>query len=321
MKYQIGFTVMALIAFMAMDLKAQKMSHLEHVELGKVKWYRDYDEATQAAKDQGKDIVVLFQEVPGCATCRNYGHNVLTHPLMVEALENSFIPLTIFNNKGGDDRKILTKYKEPTWNNPVVRIINSDGDNLINRIAGDYSAKALCNSMISVLKKQGKEVPEYLNLLALELSTASSYQVTEKYFQMYCFWTGEKQLGQIDGVIDTESGFMNHAEVVKIKYDSDLVSESELENFANKNNMRPVDKKGKYSVATNDVHYYLKNSKYKYIPLTELQKTKINSALGNRNSPERYLSPKQQRWLQTVSSGSKNLSDVDFIDAWSSKES
>tara|TARA_B110000259_G_C13981203_1_gene388689 strand:- start:623 stop:934 length:312 start_codon:yes stop_codon:yes gene_type:complete len=71
----------------------------QNEELGKVQWYRNYGEAVAVAKKENKAIVILFQEVPGCATCRNYGHNVLSHPLMIEGLENSFVPLAIFNNK------------------------------------------------------------------------------------------------------------------------------------------------------------------------------------------------------------------------------
>ena len=41
---------------------------------------------------------------------------------------------------------------------------------------------------------------------------------------MYCFWTGEMQLGGIDGVIKTEAGFYYGREVVKVWFD-----ESELE--------------------------------------------------------------------------------------------
>ena len=59
-------------------------------ELGKVSWYRDYEQALSVSKKENKPVLILFQEVPGCATCRNYGHNVLSHPLMTEAIENEF---------------------------------------------------------------------------------------------------------------------------------------------------------------------------------------------------------------------------------------
>ena len=76
--------------------------------------YRDYDKA----------LAVAAKEVPGCSTCRNYEHTVLSHPLMVEAIESLFVPLAIFNNKGGKYKKILGQYGEPSWNNPDVRIVD-----------------------------------------------------------------------------------------------------------------------------------------------------------------------------------------------------
>ena len=70
-------------------------------ELGKVNWIRDYDQALEQSKTQDKPVFILFQEVPGCSTCKNYGNNVLSHPFIVEAIEDNFIPLVIYNNKGG----------------------------------------------------------------------------------------------------------------------------------------------------------------------------------------------------------------------------
>ena len=35
------------------------------VELGLIDWMRDFDEAVLASKEQGKAILLLFQEVPG----------------------------------------------------------------------------------------------------------------------------------------------------------------------------------------------------------------------------------------------------------------
>ena len=84
-------------------INAQTNFSEQSEELGKVHWYRNYDKAVEESKKTNKDILILFQEVPGCATCRNYGQNVLSHPLMVEAIETSFVPLAIFNNKGGQD--------------------------------------------------------------------------------------------------------------------------------------------------------------------------------------------------------------------------
>ena len=273
---------------------------IQSEELGKVKWYRDYDQAIVAATKENKDIVILFQEVPGCSTCRNYGHNVLSSPLMVEALENSFIPLAIFNNKEGKDKQILEKYNEPSWNNPVVRIVDSKGINLTKRIGNDYSALTLCKRLKQALTIRGTPVPEYIKTLEKELVSLSSTHIREASFEMYCFWTGEKQLGKVDGVLDVEAGFINNKEVVKVKYDNSILSESKLKNYAEQQNFRPTNNSDNYKTAVNDVHYYLLHSDYRYLPLSELQKTKINSAVGSKLPAEKYLSPQQPKWLHFI---------------------
>lgn len=290
-------------------------------ELGKVHWYRNYDKAVAAAKEANKDVLLLFQEVPGCATCRNYGHNVLSHPLMVEAIETSFIPLAIFNNKGGHDAEILKKYKEPSWNNPVVRIINTSGRNVVSRISGDYSAVTLLKRMGESLTSRGRDIPQYMTLLEQELSAKATGSLKEKHFQMYCFWTGEKQLGKVDGVLNVESGFMNYGEVVKVTYDSKKVKEEDLEVYAKKNSFRPVASNDSYRTANSDVHYYLKHTDYKYLPLTPLQQTKINSAIGQGKNPQAMLSPLQRKWLIQIKKKSitpKVLLTSDFEKAWAS---
>jgi len=336
MNYKIVGLISVILFFLLYNLisqgmetqKAEQNTSLDRVhpiqeeELGKVNWLRDYQEAIDQAKKEKKDVLVLFQEVPGCATCRNYGHNVLSHPLMVEAIENSFVPLAIFNNKGGKDKEILEKYNEPSWNNPVVRIIDAQGENVVPRISNDYSASTLSLRMKQALVQKKVIVPEYLNLLVQELTAAQANRVDEKYFKMYCFWTGEKQLGSLPGVLSTQSGFMNHSEVVKVSYDSKFISEDQLDAHAQKNNFKAIEQ-GKYKLSSNDLHYYLQRTDYIYLPLTELQKTKINSSLGNNKSGEKYLSPTQKKWLAEMKYSTKkkkNLFQTKFIEAWSMKK-
>lgn len=287
-------------------------------ELGKVSWYRDFDTAIALSKKENKPVLILFQEVPGCATCRNYGHNVLSNPLMTDAIQNEFIPLAIFNNKGGNDKKILQKYKEPSWNNPVVRIVNSNGDNLVPRVASDYSAKGLYNAMLKALQVSGQEIPEYVKLLGKELSAVHSEEIKETYYSMYCFWTGEKQLGANEGVLNTEAGFMKGREVVKVTYAPEIISDQTLASFAKQNKMSPITKDSSYHASEKDEDYYLQHSAYKYLPLSKLQRTKINAALGNQQSAEKYLSPTQCVWLQELqkSSSSKIRFNDDFKTSW-----
>ncbi|MFC7357608.1 VPGUxxT family thioredoxin-like (seleno)protein, type 2 [Jejudonia soesokkakensis] len=288
-------------------------------ELGKVAWLRDYDAAIQLSAKHNKPILILFQEVPGCATCRNYGHNVLSNPLMTEAIENEFIPLAIFNNKGGNDAKILKKYNEPSWNNPVVRIVDQNGDNLVRRVASDYSAKGLFDAMVTSLKKYGNEIPEYMQILGKELSAVNNQK--EAYYSMYCFWTGEKQLGSNEGVLNTEAGFMKGREVVKVTYNPEIIADQMLTSFAKQNNMSPINKDSSYRASKKDEDYYLQHSNFKYLPLSPLQRTKINSALGSRQNAEKYLSPKQLKWLTSLRTSEKKVRfDKEFNEAWASVE-
>ena len=60
-------------------------------ELGKVNWLRNIEEGIAQSATSKKPVFLLFQEVPGCSTCRNYGQNVLSHPLIVEAIESLFV--------------------------------------------------------------------------------------------------------------------------------------------------------------------------------------------------------------------------------------
>ena len=69
------------------------------VEVGTVKWSRDLDSALADSEQSGKPVFLLFQEVPGCAGCQKFGREVLSQPLLVEAIEDEFIPVVVFNNR------------------------------------------------------------------------------------------------------------------------------------------------------------------------------------------------------------------------------
>ncbi|MDX1462928.1 MAG: thioredoxin family protein, partial [Marinirhabdus sp.] len=221
-------------------LRAQQQTnpYNQDEELGTVAWYRDYDAALALSAKENKPVLIFFQEVPGCMTCRNYGHNVMSNPLLVEAIEKEFIPLAIFNNKSGADAQILKKYNEPSWNNPVVRIVNSKGDDLVRRVASDYSAKGLYDAMLKALEKEGKSIPGYIKLLGKKLSLSPSHR-KERTYQLYCFWTSEKQLGSHDGVVETIAGSQG-AEVVKVTFNPTDISAHQLDANAIQHKMKPI---------------------------------------------------------------------------------
>jgi len=259
-----------------------------HTELGDVQWIRDYDKALELSQKNNKPVFILFQEVPGCATCRNYGNNVLSDPIIVEMIEDLFIPLAIFNNKGGDDRKILQKYSEPSWNNPVVRIVNAKGEDISGRLAGNYSKAGVVDRMVKSYDILGKKIPTYADVIHRELND----QTEEAYYSMYCFWSGEAHFGNEDAVLSTEAGWMNGKEVVKVLYDPTEISKKDLDAHAVNGKCRSEQYNNNFRV-DNTPQYYLENSPYAALDLTPAQRTKVNAALGSRQDPKKWLSPRQ----------------------------
>lgn len=308
--------IFILIGFLTINSKSENNNP---TELGTVHWLRSYNEAIAKSKTEKKPVLILFQEVPGCSTCRNYGQNVLSNPLLVEAIEEYFIPLAIYNNKGGADAKVLKMYNEPSWNNPVVRIVNAEGKDIVKRVGSNYSKQGLYSAMNNALENYRITPSPYFKLLGLELNSSNSPSVKETYYQMYCFWSGESHLGTKEGVLATEPGFMSGHEVVKVKYDEAKISKEELDLFASKASCSPIKKANNYRV-DKDPQYYLKNSKYKYLPLSAIQKTKINSALKLKQDASIYLSPKQKLWLNQAEP-KEPLYAIDFEKAWDKRSS
>ncbi len=290
----------------------------QSVELGQVSWYRNYDQAMSKARKENKSVLILFQEVPGCATCRHYGQQVLSHPLMVEAIENLFVPLLIHNNKAGADRQILRQFDEPAWNNPVVRIVDDQGKDVVDRLAGDYSSLGLYRMMERALAIDQRQQPEYLKLLGQELAARQHGNIGKVCFKMYCFWSGEAHFGALEGVLSTEPGFVGGAEVVRLSYDKNAISQFNLTEYADQANCTAVPISTAFR-KDKDPQYYLKQTPFKYVPLSPLQRTRINSALGLRQTAEKYLSPRQLVWLRSFQAGKgdkKVRYSQDFAKAW-----
>jgi thioredoxin family protein len=268
------------------------------VELGDVHWLRSFDEAQGRSKKEGKPILILFQEIPGCETCKNYGSKVLTQPLIVEAIEMEFIPLAIHNNKGGHDAEILRRFNEASWNNPVVHIVDSEGSNVVPKLSGNYTIAGISTLMTNALIKQNGKAPVYLQLLTDEL-TAQQKGTAKATYSMYCFWTGEALFGKLNGVVKTTAGFEGGKEVVMVEFNPAVISKTELDKIA-QNQKCSVSIGGSFRPDATP-KYYLSNSTYKNIPMTEIQKCRVNSALGEGQDPKMFLSERQIAMLDATS--------------------
>lgn len=65
----------------------------------------------------------------------------------MKSIESQFIPLLVYNNKGGRDAELLKKYKEPAWNFPVVRFVDGRGHDLLDRQDRIYTVEGIRKRM------------------------------------------------------------------------------------------------------------------------------------------------------------------------------
>lgn len=87
----------------------------------------------------------------------------------------------IRNNVSGYEKDVLERYSEPTWNNPVVRFVGSDGKDVIPRKDRVWSTAQLLPRMKAALEGHGSSVPHWLSTVAEE---AGSGDVEAAVFAM-----------------------------------------------------------------------------------------------------------------------------------------
>ncbi len=282
-------------------------AHAENpVELGAVEWTTDLSAAQEVSAETGRPVFVLFQEVPGCQGCQEFGSGPLEHPLLVEAIETLFVPVSV-NNRGNTakDKELLARFEEPYLNYPVVRFLDADAIDVIERKDRVYSNGALSARMIEALEQRDAEVPEYLRLFALEHSDRAHAQAT---FQMHCYWEGEAALGAIRGVVTTRSGWANGAEVVSVTYNPTVIDEKALYTVADRSecSVVTVPTENVRDAKASDQTFALRRTEYRYVPMTLAQRTKVNSAIRLRVDPDVYLSPRQLELLEHVRTARTN---------------
>lgn len=236
------------------------------VEVGAVSWSRDHDAALAAAKKSGRPVFLLFQEVPGCAGCRQFGRDVLSDAGVVKSIEENFVTLLIHNNKPGKDAQILKKYDEPAWNYQVVRFLDAEGRDLIPRKDRVWTKPELMERMKAALEKAGRPP-----------MAAATRRVA---FSQACFWTGEMKLGGIDGVKRTEAGFLGGHEVTLVDYDPGKISLEALKRQASAAGVADetyLTLDGYRKAPESDQKRQLQGTKYARMKLTPEQAAKVNA--------------------------------------------
>ena len=301
-----------IIPLVSLILSTPSFAARNPIEVGDVTWSRDYEANLKLSAASGKPILLLFQEVPGCAGCQKFGKEVLSNPLLVEAIEDEFLPVLVYNNRnGGNDSRLLKKFNEPAWNYQVIRFIDGEGKDIIPRRDRIWTTEAVASRMIQALEKAKRPVPEYLKTLKAEANETSQ---AETAFAMYCFWTGEVAIGKLDGVISTEAGFLDGHEVTRVKYDKNKISLQALAEKASHARCaskvyKPAGDSSKlkgFPVGTLDTSYRTSRASdqkkqierwkaiHKIPGLSPMQKTKINAfARSDKRKALSYLSPRQ----------------------------
>ncbi len=266
----------------------------EYRELGDVMWLRDYDVALARAAERGRPVLLLFQEIPGCSTCLNFGHDVLANPLLVELIEDRFVAVAIHNNRPGKDAEILHRFSEPAWNNPVVYFLHADGQQILPKLADRYDPLGLYQKILSVLEALGQDVPDYFRLLRDDLMI--DYGLAKSaVFETPCFWSGETTLAQHPAILTTEAGWIDGDEVVRVWFDPRVADARALADFARAEGFSTIAATGFRSDEA--PQYYLSKSRFAHLALSPAQRSKINLAIPYQDRPERYLSPRQADWF------------------------
>ncbi len=292
-------------------------------ELGAVRWGRDLDTALQKSKQTGQPVLILFDEVPGCQTCVRYGQAVLRHPLLVEAIESLTVPVAIYNNEGGADKAALQRFQEPSWNNPVVRLVDHLGQPLAPRLAGDYSALGLVQALRGALSKSKQSEPQWLVLLERSLLPQQT-----AYFSMGCFWSGEACLA-VPGVVATRTGFMDGREVVAVDHTQNYAELlSRVRGCVERAHPRTEVEKtiaaqtislgnyGPFRPSPSDDKYQLRRTPWRFVPMLPIQATLANAALAQGQDPSPLFSPRQKAIFARGSGDEETFMATDLVAAF-----
>lgn len=237
----------------------------------------------------------------------------------MEVIQTRFVPGLVFNNQK-PDAKDLARFKEPAWNNPVLRFFDYQWKDVVPRKDSVWTTGEVASRLAEVLRAARLKVPMALDLVALENSKATDMAT----FAMHCYWEGEVQFGHLTGVKNTSSAWYDGKEVVHVEYDPTKIKYKSLVEHALKvrcgstiyvrtetqkevasalapdrvarMDVKEFGKKAKNS----DQKYYLSASPMRLVPLTPIQRMKVNSALGQRQSAKKYLSDMQNRMASWI---------------------
>ncbi len=275
-----------------------------------IPWHESLSLALAESKSSGKPVLAILRDTPACANCQSLQREIARHPLLAEAVANEFIALKLYRHHD----------QGPTATSNPLLFLDTTGKPLLPHLGHTQSIHDLAASMIQALKVAQRPAPNYLRAVSLELDTTKHKQAA---FAMFCYWVGEYELGQIDGVIATEAGWLEGREVTLVRYHQDHLTLPTLARKAAEvkcarkvfaptaSEQREIATSTRLTVGTLDDRYRIAkpSDQKKQIQhwnlsgisdLTPMQLTKINALAPD--DPKRaleWLSPRQRRRLNS----------------------
>lgn len=245
----------------------------------------------------------------------DFGRGPLSQPLLVEAFDEEFVPVLVFNNKTGRDDELRERFREPAWNNPVVRFLAADGSDVIPRQDAIWTTPAVAARLVDALQAAQRPVPAWLAAVTEELATKRATAL----LTMYCYWEGEALFGELPGVLATTAvdlpaavtGTGKGEEGVKIEYDAAQLPRERLiaawKTLACANRDLSDDARALAAAAPaqpSDRKHALRATPWWRVPMTPRQQTRANAAVAHGKDPLAELSPRQQRLARRIADAS-----------------
>jgi hypothetical protein len=210
-----------------------------------------------------------------------------------------------------------------------VRFFGGDGAELLARRDGVYAADALAERMLQALAVAERPGPRYLALAAEELARTP---LERAVFAMACFWRGEGVLGSIGGVRSVRAAWLDGREVVEVAYDPGRLAFAELLTLARNEGCAErlwVERGPRLDLArerlggaakelteeprpaeASDLAHDLSAAGLAWLPLTPLQRVRVNARLSERRPFEEWLAPWQRELLERGRARVRTLGDL-----------
>jgi len=181
--------------------------------------------------------------------------------------------------------------------NPLLRVLAPDEIGLSREQLANSDTGAGLSQIVRRLQADHRPIPQYLRLVCDEYSGRPRETAR---FSVGCYWEGERELGKISGVVASRTGNIGPEEVVELRFDPNVIDSAGLAKRAEGLTCFrgcPTTQ----TTLVEDVeqqHTLANHPEFAAIPLTPLQRTKVNAALWDHQDLTALLSPTQLRLMR-----------------------